>query len=106
MKNPASAAQRERHGGVTNGRPIEIKCLRVPAHDLVFEREEIGADAKVPGVAKLSEDLGVACVSLKRLRQDHRGSLYLPAVIEEPRNPARVLAAEVVEPAPEVLAFE
>src|ERR1700752_727578 len=106
MKNPASAAQRKRHGGVTNRGPVEIECLRIPTHDFVFERKEIGAYAKVPGLAKLSEDLRVACVSLKRLRHDHRGSLNLSALIEEPRNPTGVLAPEFVEPAPEVLAFE
>src|SRR5690349_16060670 len=89
MENPASTANRIRHGRVSDRRLVEIKRLGVPPDDFVFEREEIRSEPEITRLAVLTEDLREPHVSLELLRNDHRRSLYLERVIEQPRRDSR-----------------
>src|SRR5687767_4418823 len=77
MKNPSPATDRVRNRRVANRRLVKIKSLVVPPDHLVFEREEIGAEAEITRLTKLAEDLREAHISLESFRYDHCGTLYL-----------------------------
>src|SRR5262249_35278886 len=107
-----TAANRIRNRRVANRRSIDVKRLVVPPDHLVFEREEIDSGAEVTWLTVLSEDLREAHVRLKCPRYDHRRSLDLKRVVEQPCGHERERLwrrlgqeLEIVDPAPEVLAF-
>ena len=111
--NPATTTNRIRNRRVTNRRFVEIKRLVIPTDHLVFEREEIETEAEITRLSKLSEDLRKARVRLKTFGYDHRRTLYLECVIEQPRrNYSQCLLVhdvgelEIIQPAPEILSFK